>query len=109
MPHDPRNPKGIFTAAQGIGCETVPGLFHFPVVQTSFFQGGYPYAPPQIAGIDHGSGWRTEINFPWIVSYIFFCASKTNTLLTVLLLMVFFGILEFGWSLAGSNPPAFGS
>jgi hypothetical protein len=41
----------------------MPGLFHFPVVQTSFFQGGYPYAPPQIAGIDHGTGWRTEKEF----------------------------------------------
>ena len=56
-PHDPCNPKGIVIAAQGIGCETMPGLFHFPVVQTSFFQGGYPYAPPQIAVIDHGFGW----------------------------------------------------
>jgi hypothetical protein len=35
--------------------------------------------------------------------------SGTNTLLTLLLLMVFFGILEFGWSLAGANPPASGS
>jgi hypothetical protein len=60
MSHDPRNPKGIFTAAQCIGCETVPGLFHFPVVETGSFQGWYPYAPPQIAGIDHVSGWRTE-------------------------------------------------
>jgi len=30
MPHDLRNPKGIFTVAtQSIGSETVPGLFHF--------------------------------------------------------------------------------
>jgi len=48
MPHDPRNPEVIFTAAQGIGCETVPGLFHFPVVQTGFFQGGYPYLVDRI-------------------------------------------------------------
>jgi hypothetical protein len=63
MPHDFRNPKGIFTAAQGIGCETVPGLFHFPVVKTDFFQGRFPYTLPQMAGIDHGSGWRTEKEF----------------------------------------------
>jgi hypothetical protein len=57
---DPNNPKGIFTATQGIGCETVPSLFHFPVVKTGSFQDGFPYTLPQVAGIDHRSGWRTE-------------------------------------------------
>jgi hypothetical protein len=51
---------GIFTAAQYIGCEIVPGLFQFPVVKTAFFQGRFPYTPPQITGIDQGSDWRTE-------------------------------------------------
>jgi hypothetical protein len=41
----------------------VPGLFHFPVVKTGFFQGRYPDALPQMAGIDHGSGWQTEKEF----------------------------------------------
>jgi hypothetical protein len=48
MPHDPCNPEGIFTAAQGIGRETVPGLFHFPVVKTGFFQDGFPYLVDRI-------------------------------------------------------------
>jgi hypothetical protein len=38
----------------------VPGLFHFPVVKTGFFQSGFPYTLSQITGINHGSGWRTE-------------------------------------------------
>jgi len=72
MPHDPCDPERIFATAQGIGCETVPSLFHFPVVKTSFFKGGFPYALPQMAGIDHGSGWRTEKEFPLnIVVYLF--------------------------------------
>jgi len=54
MPHDPRNPKGIFPAAQGIGCQTVPGLFHFPVVKTGFFQSGFPY--PNVRSV--AEPWR---------------------------------------------------
>jgi hypothetical protein len=64
MPHEPCDPERIFTPAQHIGSETVPSLFHFSAVKTSFFQGEFPYALPQMAGIDHGSGWRTEKEFP---------------------------------------------
>jgi hypothetical protein len=42
----------------------VPGLFHFPVVKTGFFQGRFPYTLPQMAGIDHGSGRRTKKEIP---------------------------------------------
>lgn len=45
-----------------IGSETVPGLFNFAVDKAGFFQGVFTFADPQMAGIEHDSGWLMPIS-----------------------------------------------
>ena len=64
MPHDPGNPKGVFATTQSIGCEAVPGLFHFPIVKTGMFKSWPPYLTPNPSGsMIHGRQRGVSLNF----------------------------------------------
>jgi len=65
MTHDLGNRQRIFTAAQGNGCNAVPGLLPLSNVKFGLLQGRPPGVTPQVGGIYHSPIWAAKEVIPF--------------------------------------------